>query len=166
MTQIETYERPYHVVYGEYGGDAKTVDGDEGADWPIYKARRMVVALLTAQIGKTEDEGERQALIDIREAFTDATTGEIVWGMVRRWKNRLGKTRFIGLVCRGQDYRKAGDNPNPRPGFVPSRHSTRTILDDRPEQITEAPIMTDAMRIADKMAAASRKAVESDNHGP
>lgn len=172
--QIETYERPYEIVYGEDGGEQRAVPGQGGTDWPIWRARRMIVAMVTAQIAKTDHEGEREALDEVRQAFQDASTSEVVFGMVKRWKNRKGKTRFIGMVNKGQDYRKAGQNPDPSKTFRPSRHHPASIDDNdhlrygvttKTGQPVTPPPMSEAERIADKMAKASRSAVDPQQNG-
>lgn len=190
--QIEEYEHPYQVVYGADGEPPKLVPGEGGTDWPIYKARRMVVALLTAQVEKLpEDDPEAVELRKIRQAFQNASTGEVVWGMVKFWKNKKGRKRFIGLVEKGRGIDDAGQSPN-KGGFVPSHHPTKSLDDNdylrhgalRDGQFVRQPPMStrgdpaklreianrdsEAARIADRMAKAARKAVEGedDNTAP
>lgn len=168
--QIEEYERPYQIVYGEDGGEAQVVHGTEGPDWPIWRAPRMVVALLTKQIERAEGE-EAEELAKIRQAFKNADTGEVIWGMIRKWRNKKGKTRFIGLIQKGQHYREAGTPPTPsNKGFVPSLSKVASLNENDRHLSTgvppKAPAMSEAERIADKMAKASRKAVEDDATAP
>jgi hypothetical protein len=158
--QIETYERPYNVVYGTFGEKPSVVSGAEGPDWPVWRARRMVVALLTTQMNKlTANDPERDALKAIKEEFQQATTGEVMWGMIRKWKNRHGVQRFIGLVERGRDYKRAGQTP------MPVRPSVPRPFPDVPPTSRRKPIEeSEAERIADRMAKAARRAVEGDSN--
>lgn len=171
MSQIEEYERPYQIVYGTDGDEPSLVPGPTGAtEWPIWRAKRMVIALLTSQIEKTANGDEREALAKIRQAFHEATTGEVIWGMVMFWKNRKGNRRFIGMIEKGRDYREAGKSPN-KPGFTPSAHPTRSLdsnahLRFGVSHSTGRPVTTrrpsDAERIAARMAGAARGAVEGE----
>jgi hypothetical protein len=171
--QIEPFERPYQIVYGEDGGEQRPVPSAGGTEWPLWRARRMVIALIAAQIAKTDDPAEREQLAAAKQAFLTASTGEIVFGMIRRWKNRKGKTRFIGMVEKGQDYRKAGENPFPSKSFRPSQHHPVSVSDNdhlrygvetKTAKPVTPPPMSEAERIADKMAKASRKAVDPDQN--
>jgi hypothetical protein len=160
--QIEEYERPYNVVYGTFGEEPNLVPGAEGQDWPIWRARMMVVALLKAQIDKLPpNDPERGALNQIRDEFQVALTGEVVWGMVRKWRNKHGIQRFIGLVERGKDYKEAGRQPT-----TPVGRSPRSVFPDAPTAPRpKAAEPNEAKRIADRMAKAARKAVDGDtNH--
>jgi hypothetical protein len=160
--QIEEYERPYNVVYGTFGEEPNLVPGAEGQDWPIWRARMMVVALLKAQIDKLPpNDPERGALNQIRDEFQVALTGEVVWGMIRRWRNKHGIQRFIGLVERGKDYKEAGQQP-----ATPVGRSPRSVFPDAPTAPRpKAAEQNEAKRIADRMAKAARKAVDGDtNH--
>jgi hypothetical protein len=164
--QITEYERPYNIVYGEVGAEAQFVPGPEGhPDFPIWRARHMVMAILTTQTSKTEDADEIEQFKMIRREFRNADTGELLDGMVRKFRNRQGKVRFIGLVPKGVDYREAG-KPRPRPErpklkavprFDPTLERGLPVSERKPQRPKR---MTEAERIADKMAKASRKAVE------
>lgn len=159
--QIEEYERPYNVVFGEDGGDATVVPGPDGADFPIWRARRWIVAVIRAQVEKLPESDERTALDKIQREFTVAQTGDLVFGMIRKWNNRSGKRRFIGITPSGKDYRVAGQAPSATstrdfPSFDPSLAPARTKPKPKPK-------MSEAERIADRMAKAGRKAVEGEN---
>lgn len=169
--QIEEYEHPYHVVYGTVGEEPKLVPGKEGDNWPIWRARPMVVALLTAQINKLpDDDPEAVALLKIRQAFQEATTGEVVWGMVRSWRNKKGVKRFIGIIEKGRTVTDAGRSPK---GFVPSKHHPKPSIDRNnhlrhgvghgtAKPVTPPP-QSEAERIADRMAKSARAAVEDQD---
>jgi hypothetical protein len=176
VPQIESYERPYVVVYGEDGGEQQVITGPEGHYFPIYKARRMVVALLTSEIEKesTTDE-ERKALQSIRLVFNEAETGALVFGKIQKWLNRHGKRRFIGMVEKDQDYRKAGLKPAERdPNYQPPRvrdfpvstfdrtaRPSGGVTGDERKIVSPKP-KSDAERIAEKMAKSAREAVDGD----
>jgi hypothetical protein len=156
--QIEEYERPYNVVYGTFGEKPSVVSGAEGPDWPVWRARRMVVALLTTQMNKLADgDPERDALAAIKEEFQQAMTGEVMWGMIRKWQNRHGVQRFIGLVQRGRDYKRAGQSPTPVKPSIP-----RPFPDAPPVPRPKTTQESEAERIAARMAKAARRAVEGD----
>lgn len=182
MAQIEEYERPYNVVYGEDGGEASMIPGpdDGGVDWPIYKARRVLTAAVFVQLQKLpEGDEEREALENIRRTFHEASGGDLVFGKVMRWVNKHGKTRFIGIVEKGQKYTTAGQprsvrDPNYKP---PQQHGARTYKtakerldeadremrqrhDRRPVATPQQKRETEAERIAAKMAKASLDAAE------
>lgn len=167
MKQIEEYEQPYNVVYGMDGGEQRIVPGPEGEDFPIWKARHMVMALLAAEAtreGVTDDE--RAALSRIRNEFRYAEVGAMVMsGLVRRWKNRKGKGRFIGVVPKGGDYRDA--NSGAPASIATSERARNDRLDfggdSRGPKTKKRP--SDAERIAGKMAKASRKAAEGKSEG-
>lgn len=166
MSQIEEYEKPYHVVFGDDGGEAKVIPGPEGPDFPIWRARQMVLAVLTAQLEKTNDEGEAEEFKKLRSAFRLAQTGEIVFGMIRKFKNRKGKQRFIGITPKGVDYREVGPpKAAPSDKFIPRFDPTLMTgvppKKAQPRKPAAKPV-SDAERIADKMAKAARKAVEGD----
>lgn len=163
MTQIQNYERPFNVVFGEDEGEAIVVEGPQGPDFPIWGARRFIMALLTTEIERVENDDQKAELRNLRHQFGEAHTGELIFGMVRRFKNRFGKTRFIGLVQKGQDYRTAGQQP--------TRTSSKHYHDDwrPPQRKATQPTTTkrpdvDPQQIADKMAKAARRAVEGDDH--
>jgi hypothetical protein len=155
--QIEQYERPYRVVFGEDGGDATPIPGPSGPDFPIWRARRWVVAVIQTQVEKLPESDEREALDIIQREFNAAQTGDLVFGMIRRWTNRSGKRRFIGITPSDKDYREAGKSPvspaSNHQGFTPPP------VPPRPKPVRQ---MSDAERIADKMAKAARKAVEGE----
>lgn len=158
--QIEEYERPYNVVYGTFGDKPNVVPGAEGTDWPVWRARMMVVSLLKAQIDRlAPDDPERSALAAIQDEFQQAMTGEVMRGMIRQWRNKQGVRRFIGLVQRGRDYRDAGQYQ------PPVRSSTRPPFPDTPfAPKPKAPEQSEAARIADRMAKAARKAVDDNSN--
>jgi hypothetical protein len=181
MAQIEPYERPYNIVYGEDGGEQSTVNFEEGPDLPPYKARRMVTAIVFDNIQKLpEDDPEREELEKIRRTFHEASGGDLVFGKVMRWTNKKGKTRFIGIVEKGQDYTTAGQtrsqrDPNYKPPETPSARHYQTAAErmqdadreirsrgNRPVATPAQVRQSEAERIADKMAKASRQAVEGD----
>jgi hypothetical protein len=157
--QIEEYERPFNVVYGEDGGDAAVIPGPEGDDFPVWKARRYAVAVIQAQVEKLPEGDERDALDKIRREFHLAQTGDLVFGMIRRWMNRNGHKRFIGITPKGTDYRDAGKSPV---APASTRHFPHQSEFAPPRQASKpkAPAMSEAERIADRMAKAARKAVE------
>jgi hypothetical protein len=153
--QIEEYERPYRVVFGEDGGDANVIPGPEGPDFPIWRARRWLVAVIQAQVEKLPEGDERTALDNIQREFHAAQTGDLVLGMIRRWTNRKGQRRFIGVTPAGTDYRDAGKSPT-------AESPARYFPDAAPGQPKPKPAMSEAERIADRMAKAARKAVEGE----
>lgn len=183
MAQIEDYERPFVVVYGEDGQpNADIISGADGPHFPIYKARRMIVALLTTEIEKpSTTEAEREALQIIRREFNNAETGALVFGKVMRWLNRHGKRRFIGMVEEDQHYTKAGMKPAERkPGYQPPRvrdfpvgssfdHGARPgrgafgVDPGEDRRIVTPQRETDAERIAKAMAKSAREAVDGQD---
>lgn len=176
MSQIKDFERPYNVVYGEYGVDEKIVPGPEGPDFPLWKARRMLTALLKSQEEKATDVDEKETFFHIRRTFHMAAAGDLVFGKIARFKNKAGKGRFIGIVEKGQKHTEAGQSRQQRdPNYVPPKrtttfpHSARDVDMDRLNRRTPPPAMprrqSEAERIADKMAKASRKAAEGDGSG-
>lgn len=178
MAQIEPFERPYNIVYGEDGGKQSVVNFEEGPDLPQYKARRMITAILFDNVQKLpQGEPEREDLEKIRRTFHEASGGDLVFGKIMRWINRKGRTRFIGIVEKGQDYTTAGQTRQQRdPNYVaPPREEVRHYttaserLQDADRAVRGRPVatgrekrQTEAERIADKMAKASRQAVEGD----
>lgn len=171
MSQIEDFETPYNIVFGDDGGDAQIIPGPGGKDFPIWRARNFVVAILKAQMEKTDDPDERREFDKIRNQFRFAETGDMVFGMIRRFKNRKGKKRFIGVTPKGVDYREAGRVPQPvEPKNLPplprDDHRLRTgaNLDGTQGRGRQKPKPqpSEAERIAGKMAQAARKAVEDE----
>lgn len=170
--QIESYEKPYNIVFGTWGTDDPQIfRAEQGADLPIYKARRWVLALLTSEIDKQEPE-HQDALKILRQQFKDASVGDLVFGYVKRWTNAKGVERFIGIMPRGVDYRRAGVVP-PELAAKPStrRLPDRVVIEGRPwkqgpreaSHPTPAPKprrQSEAERIAAEMAKSSRAAAE------
>lgn len=178
MSQIESYERPYHIVLGDDGGDVCSISFEEGPDLPIYMARRQLTALIFTFVQKLpEDDPERAELEKIRRTFHDAQGGDLVFGKIMRWTNKKGTTRVIGILEKGQKYTEAGQprsvrDPNYKP---PKQAEVRRYLtvaerlaendieaskDRRPRATPQAKQQSEAERIADKMAKAARKAAE------
>jgi hypothetical protein len=169
MTQITEYERPFNIVFGNDGDEPTVVSGPEGPDFPIWRARQFVLALLKSQEGKTEDTDERSAFINLRQQFRAAETGDLLFGMVRKFTNRKGIKRFIGIVPKGIDYRDAGKparKPEPKnlPPLLPDTAERRfgTVAQQQRPTRPQKPQPTEAERIAAKMAKASRDAVEGE----
>lgn len=169
--QIEEYERAYNVVYGEVGQPQKIVPGPEGPDFPLWKARRMVTALLKSQEEKATDADEREAFFHIRQTFHTAGVGDLVFGKIARFRNKKGKVRFVGIVEKDQDYTEAGksrrerdpDYEPPKPSVWAGLSAPTGVSQGRRRLPPEPPQVSEAERIAGKMAKASREVAEGRN---
>jgi hypothetical protein len=121
------------------------------------------MALLHNQIEKTDEGPEQEELREIRDYFKHAPLGDIVFGRVKKFTNKKGRTRFIGIVKKGGDYRTAGEVPKPHAPSKPFLFEPPKMPDQGRRRKHAAPPAaprkpTEAERIADKMAKASHKA--------
>lgn len=169
--------RTYNVVYGIWGEPAVEIPAAKGVE--IWRARRFVMALFAAEEKKNLDAAHPElaeffgrAALDLR----DAEVGGLIFGWTKRWTGLDGSDRFVGIIEPGTDYKDAGKIPVPDPAtrvvkklapihnestveYTPPRRPLPTALRMR-DRRPVGPSLTEAERIADRMARASADAVK------
>jgi hypothetical protein len=165
--------RKFNVLFGEWGSEEPRV---VQSDQEIWRARRFVMALFKVEADKCQGRGDEslaEFFYNAAATLRDTEIGGIVFGWVKRWRGPDGKERFVGIVEPGADYREAGKMPVPDPATRVPTKVPPLYPSTLPRQTPRAPLpsalrvreraphsMTEAERIADRMARASSDAVK------